>query len=59
MEAIVGDYATSVGVGSNCPHHSLASMEGVEHGVSHGGGDAVGHGGGDVAGAEGHVVDDA
>merc|ERR1719300_981362 len=55
MEPMVGDGATSVGVGSNCPHHRLASMEGVEHGVSH----AVGHGGNDVAGPEGHVVDDA
>ena len=50
MEAMGGDDATSVRVGSNCPRHRLASMEGVEHGVS--------HGGGDVAGAEGHVVDD-
>ena len=51
MEAMVGDDATSVGVGSNCPQHRLASMEEAEH--------AVGHGGGDVAGPEGHVVDDA
>ena len=49
----------NVGVGSDCPHHRLASMEWVEHGVSHGGGNAVGHSGGHMAGPEGHVVDDA
>ena len=59
MDARVGDDAANVVAGSNCPHHRLASMEWVEHGVSHGGCDAVGHSGGHVVGPEGHVVDDA
>merc|ERR1719500_1555565 len=54
-----GVHEANVGIGNNCPHHRLASMEGVEHGVSHGGGDAVGQSGGHMVGPEGHVVDDA
>jgi len=57
MDAGVGDDAANVV--SNCPHHRLASMEWVEHGVSHGGCDAVSHSGGHMVGPEGHVVDDA
>ena len=53
MEARLGEDAAKVGVGSNGPHHMLASVEGVEHGVSHGGGCVVGHSGGDVV-AVGH-----
>ena len=45
METRVGDDAANVVAGSNCPHHRLASMEWVEHGVSHGGCDAVSYSG--------------
>ena len=42
MEARVGEDVAKVGVGSESPHHRLASVEGVEHGASHGGGEVVG-----------------
>ena len=67
VEAMDGCVEIKMGVGSNGPHHRVASVEGVEHGVSHGGGDVVGHtacwatrhvghSGGDVAGPEGHAI---
>ena len=43
VDARVGEDAAKVGVGRDCPLHRVASVEGVEHGVSHGGGDVVGH----------------